>query len=85
MFVLCTPDQSEAMHEELRRIEEELFSELGLHFRVCAATSAWGSGHVCVERFGRRSCASPWFRIATAFQRCTLCQPGRASCSSDAP
>uniref|UniRef100_A0A7S0S4I3 serine--tRNA ligase n=1 Tax=Chlamydomonas leiostraca TaxID=1034604 RepID=A0A7S0S4I3_9CHLO len=34
MFVLCTPAQSEALHEELRQIEVELFSELGLHFKV---------------------------------------------------
>lgn len=32
MFVLCTPDQSDALHEELIAIEEEMFEELGLHF-----------------------------------------------------
>ncbi len=34
MFVYATPSQSEAMHEELRRIEEMLFIKLGLPFRV---------------------------------------------------
>lgn len=31
---MCTPAQSEALHAELREIETELFSELGLHFKV---------------------------------------------------
>ncbi len=34
MFSFCTPLMSEKIHEEMRSIEEELFSELGLHFRV---------------------------------------------------
>lgn len=34
LFVLCTPQQSEALHEELIGIEEQMFSELGLHFKV---------------------------------------------------
>ncbi|KAL6758122.1 Seryl-tRNA synthetase [Haematococcus lacustris] len=34
MFVLSTPEQSNALHEELRTIETELFAELGLHFKV---------------------------------------------------
>ena len=34
MFVLCTPEQAEALHEELVQIERDLFSELGLNFRV---------------------------------------------------
>lgn len=34
MFVVCTPEQSEALHEELREIEVEMFTELGLHFKV---------------------------------------------------
>eukprot|EP00899_Mesostigma_viride_P020468 jgi/Mesvir1/28422/Mv15850-RA.1 len=33
MFVLCTPAQSEALHEELISFEEELYAELGLHFK----------------------------------------------------
>ena len=34
MFAITTPEQSEAMHEELRRIEESLFDALGLCYRV---------------------------------------------------
>ena len=34
MFVICTPDQSEAMLAELTQIEEDLFTQLGLHFKV---------------------------------------------------
>jgi seryl-tRNA synthetase len=34
MFVFCTPDQSEAIHQELRAIEEEIFRGLGLPYRV---------------------------------------------------
>lgn len=35
MFVLSTPEQSDALHEELISLEEEMFAELGLHFK-CA-------------------------------------------------
>ncbi|WIA23340.1 hypothetical protein OEZ85_000104 [Tetradesmus obliquus] len=34
MFVLATPEQSDALHQELIGIEQELFTELGLHFKV---------------------------------------------------
>jgi seryl-tRNA synthetase len=34
MFVYCTPEESDALHEELRLIEEEIFSGLGIPFRV---------------------------------------------------
>lgn len=34
MFVICLPEDSEREHEALLNIEMELFSELGLHFRV---------------------------------------------------
>uniref|UniRef100_A0A7N0UKC6 serine--tRNA ligase n=1 Tax=Kalanchoe fedtschenkoi TaxID=63787 RepID=A0A7N0UKC6_KALFE len=34
LFILCKPDDSEKYHEELVRIEEELFSSLGLHFKI---------------------------------------------------
>lgn len=34
MFVLSTPEQSEALHKELIDFEIEMFSELGLHFKV---------------------------------------------------
>ncbi|MDR2143025.1 MAG: serine--tRNA ligase [Treponema sp.] len=34
MFVYCLPEDSGALHEELRSIEEEIFSGLGIPFRV---------------------------------------------------
>lgn len=34
MFVYCLPEQSDALHEKLRLIEEEIFSGLGIPFRV---------------------------------------------------
>jgi len=34
MFVYCLPEQSDKLHEKLRLIEEEIFSGLGLPFRV---------------------------------------------------
>lgn len=34
MFVYCTPEQSEDLHNKLRAIEEELFSSLEIPFRV---------------------------------------------------
>ncbi|MBP7134184.1 serine--tRNA ligase [Patescibacteria group bacterium] len=34
MFVFATPSQSEAIHEELRRLEERIFTKLGVPFRV---------------------------------------------------
>ena len=34
MFVLCTPQQSEALLQELCDLEEEIFADLGLHFKI---------------------------------------------------
>jgi seryl-tRNA synthetase len=34
MFAFCTPDQSETIHLELLRIEEEIFQSLGLPYQV---------------------------------------------------
>ncbi len=34
MFAFCTPDQSESLHLELLRIEEEIFQGLGLPYQV---------------------------------------------------
>lgn len=34
LFVFAAPSQSEAMHEELRRLEERIFTKLGVPFRV---------------------------------------------------
>ena len=34
MFVLCTPQQSEGLLQELCDLEEEIFADLGLHFKI---------------------------------------------------
>jgi seryl-tRNA synthetase len=34
MFVFCTPDQSDAFHDELLRIEEQIFQDLELPYQV---------------------------------------------------
>jgi hypothetical protein len=34
MFVVCTPEQSDALHRDLIELETEMFEELGLHFKV---------------------------------------------------
>lgn len=42
MFVLSTPAQSEAMLQELCDIEEEIFTELGLHFQMLVRCLTFG-------------------------------------------
>ncbi len=34
MFIFCKPEQAEAFHEEIRSIEEEIFTSLDIPFRV---------------------------------------------------
>ena len=34
MFAFCVPEQSDAIHEEIRALEEQIFTGLGLHFHV---------------------------------------------------
>ncbi|KAF7816990.1 serine--tRNA ligase, chloroplastic/mitochondrial isoform X1 [Senna tora] len=69
MFILCRPEESEYYHEELIKIEEELFLSLGLHYKTLDMASedlgapayrkfdveAWMPG---LERFGEISSAS---------------------------
>ena len=38
MFVVCTPEQSEALLEDLADMEKEMFTELGLHFKILVCT-----------------------------------------------
>ena len=33
MFILCRPEESDLYHEELIKIEEDLFQSLGLHYK----------------------------------------------------
>ncbi|XVE95260.1 hypothetical protein REPUB_Repub02eG0080900 [Reevesia pubescens] len=69
MFILCRPDESDLYHEELIKIEEDLFSSLGLHFKILDMATgdlgapayrkfdveAWMPG---LERYGEISSAS---------------------------
>ncbi|RDX96819.1 Serine--tRNA ligase, chloroplastic/mitochondrial, partial [Mucuna pruriens] len=69
MFIFCRPEESERYHQELIKIEEDLFSSLGLHFKTLDMASedlgapayrkfdveAWMPG---LERFGEISSAS---------------------------
>ena len=41
LFVLSTPQQSEALLEELCSLEKEMFTQLGLHFKIQARVSTW--------------------------------------------
>ena len=34
MFVVCTPEQSDAVHAELIELETSMYADLGLHFKV---------------------------------------------------
>ncbi|PON70040.1 Serine-tRNA ligase, type [Trema orientale] len=69
MFIICQPNESESYLEELIKIEEDLFSSLGLHYKTLDMASgdlgapayrkydieAWMPG---LERFGEISSAS---------------------------
>ncbi|KAK7351196.1 hypothetical protein VNO77_10474 [Canavalia gladiata] len=69
MFIFCRPEESEHYHEELIKVEEDIFSSLGLHFKTLDMASldlgapayrkfdveAWMPG---LERFGEISSAS---------------------------
>eukprot|EP00775_Hariotina_reticulata_P003461 gene3461-3732_t len=51
MFVLSTPEQSDALHQELIQIEQNLFAELGLHFKRYGEIS---SASNCTDYQSRR-------------------------------
>ncbi|KAL4859468.1 Serine--tRNA ligase [Chlorella vulgaris] len=69
MFVVCAPEQSEALHQQLLDLEVSMFTDLGLHFKVLDMAShdlgapayrkfdieAWMPG---MERYGEISSAS---------------------------
>ncbi|TYJ35456.1 hypothetical protein E1A91_A05G238300v1 [Gossypium mustelinum] len=69
MFILCRQEESDMYHEELIKIEEDLFSSLGLHFKILDMATgdlgapayrkfdveAWMPG---LERYGEISSAS---------------------------
>lgn len=69
MFVVCTPEQSDAVHAELIELETSMYADLGLHFKVLDMPTgdlgapayrkfdieAWMPG---LERYGEISSAS---------------------------
>ena len=49
MFVLCTPQQSESLLQELCDIERDLFTQLGLHFQILVSL-AHMHNTLCIDR-----------------------------------
>ena len=43
LFVLCTPQQSEGLLQELSSLEEDMFTQLGLHFKTLVCLPGCGS------------------------------------------
>ena len=50
MFILCRPEESDFYHEELIRIEEDLFSSLGLHYKLALWNQQLLTGHMVIIR-----------------------------------
>ena len=68
MFVYCTPEESDKMHEKLRLIEEEIFEGLGIPFRV--VDTCTGDFPLTVNGTWRRGCPAE-----TAVNGAKLLQP----------
>jgi seryl-tRNA synthetase len=85
MFAYCLPEQSDALHEELRGVEEEIFAGLGIPFRV-VDTCTGDLGAPAYRKWdleawmpGRSSAASPngdWGEV-TSTSNCTDYQARR--------
>lgn len=82
MFVFCAPWQSEAMHEELRRLEERLFTKLGVPYRVldiCTADlggPAYRKYDLEAWMWGKKEGKGDWGEITSA-SNCTDFQARR--------
>lgn len=82
MFVFCTPEQSEAMHLELLRLEESIFAALGIPFRVvniCTGDlggSAYRKYDLEAWMWGRNNGAGDWGEV-TSTSNCTDYQARR--------
>lgn len=65
MYIFAAPWQSEALHEELRRLEENIFTKLGIPFRVVDICTgdlggpAYRKYDLEAWMWGRNSAASP--------------------------
>lgn len=82
MFVFAAPWQSEAIHEELRRIEEMLFTKLGIPYRVLDICSgdlggpAYRKYDLEAWMWGRNNGAGDWGEVTSA-SNCTDYQARR--------
>lgn len=82
MFVFCTPGQSEALHEDIRRLEERLFTKLGIPFRVldiCTAdlgAPAYRKYDLEAWMWGKKNGQGDWGEVTSA-SNCTDFQARR--------
>lgn len=82
MFVFCAPEQSNALHEELRRLEERLFTKLGIPFRVvdtCTAdlgAPAYRKYDLEAWMWGKKEGRGDWGEVTSA-SNCTDFQARR--------
>ncbi|MBI5654615.1 serine--tRNA ligase [Candidatus Uhrbacteria bacterium] len=82
MFVFCTPDQSEALHAELLRHEENLFKSLNIPFRVLDICSgdlggpAYRKYDLEAWMWGRNDGKGDWGEVTSA-SNCTDFQARR--------
>lgn len=82
MFVFCAPWQSEAVHEEIRRLEERLFTKLGIPYRVlniCTADlggPAYRKYDLEAWMWGKKQGQGDWGEVTSA-SNCTDFQARR--------
>lgn len=82
MFVVCAPEQSDAIHEEIRRLEERLFTKLGIPYRVldiCTAdlgAPAYRKYDLEAWMWGKNQGAGDWGEVTSA-SNCTDYQSRR--------
>lgn len=82
MFVFCAPWQSEAIHEEIRRLEERLFTKLGIPYRVlniCTADlggPAYRKYDLEAWMWGKKQGQGDWGEVTSA-SNCTDFQARR--------
>lgn len=82
LFVVSAPEQSDALHEELRAIEERIFTKLGVPFRVvdiCTAdlgAPAYRKYDLEAWMWGRKNGEGDWGEV-TSTSNCTDYQARR--------
>ena len=77
MFIICLPEESDAFHDELLSIEEEIYTGLGLAYRV--VDTCTGDLGAPASRLRYRTCGMPGLRGLRC--RCPRpCRPVRVRC-----